>query len=87
MQRRGRRAALRRSGLARGLAADLGALAELIFSEKAWKQHPDEIEDLVRRALFEGADVALAPSLAGVAFDSEADGVIAGLRFPIPTMR
>jgi len=68
-------------------AADLGALAELIFSARAWKQHPDEIEDLVRRALFEGADVALAPSLSGIAFDSEADGVIAGLRFPLPTMR
>lgn len=68
-------------------AADLGALAELIFSERAWKQHPDEIEDLVRRALFEGADVALAPSRDGVAFDRESDGVIAGLRFPLPTMR
>lgn len=68
-------------------AADLGALAELIFSERAWRQHPDEIEELVRRALFEGADVALAPPFPGVPLDSDADGVIAGLRFPIPPMR
>lgn len=66
-------------------AADLGAIAELIFSERAWRQHPDEIESLVQRAIFEGASVALAPSLAEAPLNGEADGVIAGLRFPIPS--
>lgn len=65
-------------------AADLGAIAELIFSERAWRQHPDEIEDLVRRALFEGASVVLAPSFPNTPFDTDAEGIIAGLRFPLP---
>jgi len=68
-------------------AADLGALAELIFSERAWRQHPDEIESLVQRALFEGAEVALAPALPDLPLDGDADGVIAALRFPLPNMR
>lgn len=68
-------------------AADLGALAELIFSESAWRQHPDEIESLVQRALFEGAEVALAPTLPDLPLDGEAGGVIAALRFPLPTTR
>lgn len=68
-------------------AAAVGAVAELIFSERAWRQHPAEIEELVQAALFEGAEVALAPSVPGTPLDGEADGVIAGLRFPIPTMR
>ena len=68
-------------------AADLGALAELIFSERAWRQHPQEIEELVQRALAEGAEVALAPALPDLPLDGDADGVIAGLRFPLPTMR
>jgi hypothetical protein len=68
-------------------AADLGAIAELIFSERAWRQHPDEIEDLVRRALMEGANVTLAPSSPGMPSDVDTDGVIAGLRFPLPASR
>lgn len=68
-------------------AADLGALAELIFSESAWRKHPDEIEALVQHALFEGAEVALAPALPDLPLDGDADGVIAALRFPLPTMR
>jgi Bacterial archaeo-eukaryotic release factor family 10 len=68
-------------------AADLGALAELIFSERAWRQHPAEIEELVQRALFEGADVSVQPSIPGMPLDGETDGVIAGLRFPLPSMR
>ncbi len=68
-------------------AADLGAIAELIFSERAWQQHPDEIESLVQRALFEGASVAVAPPLPDAPLDGDADGIIAGLRFPLPTPR
>ncbi len=68
-------------------AADLGAIAELIFSESAWRRHPDEIEDLVQRALFEGASVALAPALPGAPLGGEADGIITGLRFPLPATR
>ena len=44
-------------------------------------------EDLVQRALFEGADVSVQPSIPGMPLDGETDGVIAGLRFPIPSMR
>jgi len=66
-------------------AADLGALAELIFSERAWRQHPDEIEALVQRALAAGAEVALAP--VGGDMPSDGEGVFAGLRFPLPTTR
>ncbi len=65
-------------------AADLGAIAELIFSERAWRQHPLEIEELVQRALAGGADVALVPAAPGAPLDGDADGVIAGLRFPLP---
>ncbi len=68
-------------------AADIGALAELIFSEHAWRQHPEAIEDLVQRALVEGADVAVAPGASGHPLDGEGDGVIAGLRFPLPVPR
>lgn len=68
-------------------AAELGAIAELIFSETAWRQHPDEIEDLVQRALLEGASVVLAPSLPDAPLDGEAEGIIAGLRFPLPASR
>lgn len=74
-------------------AADLGAIAELIFSERAWRQHPDEVESLVQRALFEGASVVLAPATPGAPLDGNAngdgdgDGIIAGLRFPIPVNR
>lgn len=68
-------------------AADLGAIAELIFSERAWRQHPAEIESLVQRALFEGASVVLAPSFPNTPFDSETEGIIAGLRFPLPPGR
>ena len=65
-------------------AADLGAIAELIFSERASRQHPNEIEDLVQRALFEGASVVLAPSFPNTPYDNETEGIIAGLRFPLP---
>ena len=68
-------------------AADLGAIAELIFSERAWRQHPDQIEDLVQRALFEGASVVLAPTFPNTPYDRETEGIIAGLRFPLPTTR
>ena len=68
-------------------AADLGAIAELIFSERAWQQHPDEIEDLVQRALFEGASVVLAPSFPNTPYDGDTEGIIAGLRFPLPHAR
>ena len=68
-------------------AAQMGALAELIFSEGAWRRHPEEIEDLVRRALLEGARVAVATGASGPALDGEDDGIIAGLRFPLPALR
>jgi hypothetical protein len=66
-------------------AATFGALAELIFSERAWQDHPAAIEQLVEQALLSGAAVQMdrAP---GAVLDGDADGVIAGLRFPIPSL-
>ena len=67
-------------------AADFGALAELIFSERAWHDHPEAIEHLVEQALLEGALVRMAPSTTSE-LDGETEGVIAGLRFPLPSMK
>lgn len=64
-------------------AAQMGAIAELIFTDEAWHQHPAEIEALVRRALVDGAEVEFAEPGAVRAMDGTADGVIAGLRFPV----
>lgn len=65
-------------------AAERGAIAELIFSDGAWRARPEAIELLVHRAIDAGAQVQWAPSgvLDGEA--SVADGIIAGLRFPLP---
>jgi hypothetical protein len=62
-------------------AADHHAIAELIFSEAAWHQHPAEIETLVQRALADGAHVEFAEP--AVLTGANSDGVIAGLRFPL----
>lgn len=64
-------------------AAQMGAIAELIFTDDAWHRHPAEIEALVRRALVDGADVEFAEPGAVRAMDGAADGVIAGLRFSV----
>lgn len=62
-------------------AAELGAIAELIFSDSAWRARPEEVEALVHRALTSGATVEWAPlSEADVA---QADGIVAGLRFAL----
>ena len=68
-------------------AAEMGALAELIFSESAWRQAPEVIEQLVHRAMLEGAMVAADPSGDGAVLDGIPDGVLAGVRFPIPSER
>lgn len=64
-------------------AAERGAIAELIFGDDAWRARPDAIEFLVHRALAAGATVQWAPP--GVLNDETgaADGIIAGLRFPL----
>jgi len=62
-------------------AADLHAIAELIFSDAAWHQHPEEIEALVQRALADGAHVEFAEP--AVLAGANGEGVIAGLRFPL----
>lgn len=66
-------------------AAERGAIAELIFSESAWKLHPQEIEHLVQRALADGAAVEWADPAVMRVLDGEADGIVAGLRFPLAT--
>jgi hypothetical protein len=60
-------------------AAANGAIAELIFSDTAWRQHPLEIEHIVQRALADGASVSWAEQLN----TEEGDGVIAALRFGV----
>lgn len=65
-------------------AAQMGALAELIFSESAWRQQPVVIEQLVHRAMLEGAMVAAEPKGDGAALNGVPDGILAGLRFPLP---
>lgn len=65
------------------VAAEHGAIAELIFSESAWRQHPEEIESLVREAIAEGADVEWAEPEAEQDLNGPIDGVAALLRFPI----
>lgn len=62
-------------------AAEAGAIAELIFTDAAWRAHPAEIEALVHRALTSGASVEWTPLQDGDA--TPPDGIIAGLRFPI----
>lgn len=62
-------------------AADNHAIAELIFSDAAWQQHPEEIEALVQRALADGAHVEFAEP--AVLTGANSEGVIAGLRFPL----
>ncbi len=75
------RAALGYEGASR--AASLGAIAELIFSEDAWRQRPLEIEQLAQYALADGADVEWASPSLRRALEGEADGIVAGLRFPL----
>ncbi|MBA3854062.1 MAG: hypothetical protein C0503_06575 [Gemmatimonas sp.] len=62
-------------------AAAVGAIAELIFTDTAWRAHPAEIEALVHRALSSGASVEWT-----AVEDPEHtphDGVVAGLRFSV----
>lgn len=67
-------------------AAERGAIAELIFSESAWRKHPDGIESLVRDALAEGAQVEWAEPSAERELDGKINGVVALLRFPLVPM-
>jgi hypothetical protein len=64
-------------------AASHGAIAELIFTDSAWRKHPQEIEHIVQRALADGADVSWAESAAMETTEGDSDGLIAGLRFPL----
>jgi hypothetical protein len=65
-------------------AAERGAIAELIFSDRAWHDHPGEVEALVQRALLDGARIATTGSATGRdGLDGEADGLVAGLRFAL----
>lgn len=62
-------------------AAEVGAIAELIFTDTAWRAHPAEIEALVHRALSSGASVEWTAVEDGDA--TPQDGVVAGLRFSL----
>lgn len=62
-------------------AAEVGAIAELIFTDAAWRAHPAEIEALVHRAISGGASVAW--TSASDADTDQLDGVVAGLRFTL----
>ncbi len=67
-------------------AAERGAIAALIFSEAAWRLHPDGIETLVRDAIAEGADVEWAEPEAERDLNGPMAGVAALLRFPLAAM-
>lgn len=62
-------------------AAEVGAIAELIFTDTAWRAHPTEIEALVHRALTSGASVEW--TAIDDAEGTQHDGVVAGLRFSL----
>lgn len=62
-------------------AAEMDAIAELIFTDTAWRAHPAEIEALVHRALSGGASVEWTPL--GDADGGQSDGIVAGLRFAL----
>lgn len=62
-------------------AAEMDAIAELIFTDAAWRAHPAEIEALVHRALSSGASVEWTPL--GDADAAQSDGIVAGLRFAL----
>ncbi len=62
-------------------AAEVGAIAELIFSDTAWRLHPEEIEGIVHRALTTGARVEWTPL--DPPEPAKKDGIIAKLRFPL----
>jgi hypothetical protein len=67
-------------------AAERGAIAELIFSESAWRAHPGDIEALVHDAIAEGADVEWAEPEAERDLADPINGVAARLRFPLVPM-
>jgi hypothetical protein len=75
------RAALGLVGTAR--AAERGAIAELLFSESAWRAHPQEVEELAQRALVDGAEVACVGAGLMHGADGDEDGIVAGLRYPL----
>jgi hypothetical protein len=66
-------------------AAERGAIAELIFGDSAWRARPEAMELLVHRAVDAGATVQWASDVVLNGDARGLDGVIAGLRFPVPS--
>ena len=66
-------------------AADAGAIAELIFTERAWRQDSQTIEVLIRRTLLARGEVSWAAPGGTAVLDGEADGILVALRFPLTT--
>lgn len=66
-------------------AAERGAIAELIFGDSAWRARPEAMELLVHRAVDAGATVQWASDVVLNGDGRGLDGVIAGLRFPVPS--
>ena len=65
-------------------AAARGAVAELIFSDRAWRADPGKLEALVQRVMLDGAVIAsTGTATAPEGIDGEADGLVAGLRFAL----
>ncbi len=59
-------------------------VADLILSEQFVARHPDETDDLLRAALNQGATVRQVEGEAAVEMDTQAEGVVARLRYNMP---
>jgi hypothetical protein len=72
-------------GIARvSAAAARGAVAELIFSDRAWRADPGKLEQLVQRVMLDGGVIASAGSSGATdELDEGSDGLLAGLRFAL----
>lgn len=64
-------------------AVELHAISELIFSDEAWRRRPAEVEQLVQRALCDGAEVAHTDEASLEPLNDSAGGIVAALRFPL----
>ncbi len=65
-------------------AIELGAVEELLLTQRAWALHPGEVESVVSGTLMQGGLVEHVDGEAARTLDAEGDGIGALLRFPAP---
>jgi hypothetical protein len=68
------------------VAAELGAIEELIVSAAVCQERAAEVEPMVQKALLDGASVEVATPAAAAALDEESGGIAAKLRFALAGM-